>query len=121
PMPIVPPGSPFAPDLQSWIRNDGPDALAPDWERIGTDVTHQGPFNASFSLTGQAIPEPGGLTLAGGTLFGVSVAAWRRRGRPANAGGCDPVGTNVRPGLPRRAAVVFRPADPAVAPAAVQH
>ena len=24
----------------------------PDWERIGTDITHQGPFNASFSLTG---------------------------------------------------------------------
>ena len=29
-------------DLQSWIRND--DSLAPDWSRIGTDITHQGPF-----------------------------------------------------------------------------
>jgi len=44
------PGPPlFTGDLQSWIRNDN---LAPDWSRIGTDVTHQGPFNASFSLSG---------------------------------------------------------------------
>jgi hypothetical protein len=53
PKPIfLPPGTPFANDLQTWIRTDGTGALAPDWERIGTDVTHQGPFNASFSLTG---------------------------------------------------------------------
>jgi hypothetical protein len=53
PKPIVlPPGTPFTNDLQTWTRTDGPGALAPDWERIGTDVTHQGPFNASFSLTG---------------------------------------------------------------------
>jgi hypothetical protein len=53
PKPIfLPPGTPFANDLQTWIRTDGPGALAPDWERIGTDVTRQGPFNASFSLTG---------------------------------------------------------------------
>jgi len=53
PKPIfLPPGTPFTNDLQTWIRTDGPGALAPDWERIGTDVTHQGPFNASFSLTG---------------------------------------------------------------------
>jgi hypothetical protein len=60
PKPIVAPGTPFTPDLQSWIRNDGTGALAPDWERIGTDVTGQGPFNAAFSLTGQtvaAVPE----------------------------------------------------------------
>src|SRR5713101_480848 len=49
PKPIVAPGTPFAPDRQSWIRNDN---LAPDWSRIGTDITHQGPFNASFSLSG---------------------------------------------------------------------
>jgi hypothetical protein len=55
PKPIsLPPGTPFTNDLQTWIRNDGAGALAPDWERIGTDVTHQGPFNASFSLTGTA-------------------------------------------------------------------
>jgi hypothetical protein len=64
PKPIVAPGTPFASDLQSWIRTDGPGALAPDWERIGTDVTHQGPFNAAFSLTGTAVPEPSTLILA---------------------------------------------------------
>src|SRR6266481_3646609 len=47
PKPIVAPGTPFTPDLQSWIRNED---LAPDWLRIGTDITHQGPFNAVFSL-----------------------------------------------------------------------
>jgi hypothetical protein len=44
----------LATDLQSWIRNDN---LAPDWSRIGTDITHQGPFNASFSLSGVTDPE----------------------------------------------------------------
>ena len=51
PKPIVP--NPFPPgttDLQSWTRNDGAGALAPDWSRIGTDITHQGPFNATFEL-----------------------------------------------------------------------
>src|SRR5215470_7234375 len=64
PKPIVAPGTPFTSDLQSWIRTDGPGALAPDWERIGTDVTHQGPFNAAFSLTG-VVPEPGTVALLG--------------------------------------------------------
>jgi hypothetical protein len=35
PKPIVSPGTPFTPDLQSWIRNDN---LSPDWLRIGTDI-----------------------------------------------------------------------------------
>jgi len=51
PKPIVP--NPFPPgttDLQSWTRDDGPGALAPDWSRIGTDITKQGPFNATFEL-----------------------------------------------------------------------
>ena len=60
--PIASPGTPFAPDLQSWIRNEN---LAPDWLRIGTDITQQGPFNAAFSLDGttSSIPEPAGLLL----------------------------------------------------------
>jgi len=45
PKPIVSPGTPFANDLQTWTRNDGPGALAPDWSCIGPDITHQGPFN----------------------------------------------------------------------------
>jgi PEP-CTERM motif-containing protein len=77
PKPIVPPGTPFPPgftDLQTWIRNDN---LAPDWLRIGTDITGQGPFNAAFSLSGTAVPEPAtwGLLVSGlGAL-----AAWRRK------------------------------------------
>jgi hypothetical protein len=69
PKPIVAPGTPFptgTSDLQSWIRNDD---LAPDWLRIGTDITHQGPFNAAFSLLKLA---PCGGPASGGT--------WRNHG-----------------------------------------
>ncbi len=63
PKPIVSPGTPFAPDLQSWIRNDD---LAPDWSRIGADITNQGPFNAAFSMSGDtAVPEPSSYLLIG--------------------------------------------------------
>jgi len=62
PKPITGGTGPFAPDLQSWIRNDD---LAPDWLRIGTDITGQGPFNAAFALTGETIPEPATLSLVG--------------------------------------------------------
>lgn len=58
PKPILPPGTPFATDLQSWIRNDD---LAPDWLRIGTDITGQGPFNAAFSLTGETDADNDGV------------------------------------------------------------
>ena len=47
--PIDATGTPFAPDLQSWIRNAD---LDPDWLRIGTDVVGGTTFNAAFSLTG---------------------------------------------------------------------
>ena len=56
PRPTVPPL--FTGDLQSWIRND---ALAPDWLRIGTDITHQGPFNAAFSLSGETDADADGV------------------------------------------------------------
>lgn len=75
PKPIVAPGTPFTPDLQSWIRNA---SLSPDWLRIGTDITHQGPFNAAFSLIGATAPEPAtwAMMLAG---FGMVGATLRRR------------------------------------------
>lgn len=76
PKPIVPPGTPFPPgftDLQSWIRNDN---LDPDWLRIGTDITGQGPFNATFSLSGNSVPEPSTLGLLGGGLGMLGI--WRR-------------------------------------------
>jgi len=81
PKPIVPPGTDFPPgftDLQSWIRNDD---LAPDWLRIGTDITHQGPFNAAFSLSGQAVPEPGSVlmvSLGVAVLLGTAILRRRR-------------------------------------------
>jgi hypothetical protein len=49
PRPIVPPGTPLALDLQSWIRNEN---LDPDWLRIGTDIVGAGPFNAAFAVKG---------------------------------------------------------------------
>jgi hypothetical protein len=82
PKPIVSPGTPFdnpALDLQTWIRNDGTGALAPDWSRIGTDITHEGPFNAAFTLTGLVVPEPSSLLLLG--FGGVLLAGVRSRFR----------------------------------------
>jgi hypothetical protein len=61
------------PDLQSWIRNDN---LAPDWLKIGTDITGQGPFNATFSLAGTSIPEPSTWALLSG---GLSVLGFLRK------------------------------------------
>ncbi len=56
PKPTAPPL--FVGDLQSWIRNED---LAPDWLRVGTDITHQGPFNASFSLSGETDQDNDGV------------------------------------------------------------
>ena len=80
PKPIVPPGTPFPAgftDLQAWIRNEN---LAPDWLRIGTDITHQGPFNMAFSLSGVSVPEPGtwAMLIVG---FAGAGAMLRRRSR----------------------------------------
>jgi hypothetical protein len=79
PKPIVAPGTPITPDLQSWIRNA---ELAPDWLRVGTDIIGNGAtYNAAFSLTGDCaappVPEPasaallltGLAALAGGSLI----------------------------------------------------
>jgi len=70
--PIVPPGTPFLPDLQTWIRSED---LDPDWLRVGTDIIGDAPHNASFSLSGQFVPEPS----TWGLLFGgLGVVAWKK-------------------------------------------
>ena len=81
PKPIVSPGTPFAADLQTWIRDDGAGALGPDWERVGTDVTHQGPFNAAFSLSGSSVPEPSTVALAGVALLGLTLLSRRMQNK----------------------------------------
>jgi PEP-CTERM motif len=90
PKPIVAPGTPFPPgftDLQSWTRTDGPGALAPDWSRIGTDITHEGPFNAAFSLTGTVVPEPStwAMMLIGFGALGLAAYSRRRSRAPEKA------------------------------------
>jgi hypothetical protein len=74
PKPIVGGTGPFLPDLQTWTRNAN---LSPDWLRIGTDITHQGPFNATFSLSGDPIPEPSTQLLFGVGLL--VLGAWGRK------------------------------------------
>jgi len=75
PKPIVAPGTPFTPDLQTWIRNEN---LAPDWSRVGTDIEGLGrTFNASFSISGQTVPEPSSVTM--GSIGLIIIAWWKRR------------------------------------------
>ena len=64
-------GTPFLPDLQSWIRNAN---LDPDWLRIGTDIVGGNPaptFNGSFSLVGTVVPDSGSTVV----LFSGSMLA----------------------------------------------
>ncbi len=80
PKPIVAPGTPFAPDLQSWTRDSD---LDPDWLRIGADIVGGTPapaFNASFTLIGTEVPEPSSLLAigSGGGIFGVMLLRRRR-------------------------------------------
>ena len=55
--------------------------LDPDWLRVGTDITGQGPFNATFTLNGVTVPGPiVGAGLPGMILAcGVLLALARRR------------------------------------------
>jgi hypothetical protein len=82
PKPIVPPGTQFPSgqtDLQSWIRNEN---LAPDWSRVGTDITGQGPFNAAFTLSGSVPETASSLQLLAGALFALAACArFRSAGR----------------------------------------
>jgi hypothetical protein len=78
PKPIVSPGTPFNPDLQSWIRNDD---LAPDWLRTGADIIGGTAFNATFSLTGDTVPEPATIALFTAGMGAVLLLRLRRRRR----------------------------------------
>jgi hypothetical protein len=82
------------PDLQSWIRNDN---LAPDWLRIGTDVTHQSPFDAAFSLSGVTVAEPSALLLLGRGLLAL-MAFTLKKAYIAQ----DPLSTSVGAFFPAR-------------------
>jgi hypothetical protein len=78
PRPIVAPGTPFPPgftDLQSWTRDQ---FLEPDWLRVGTDITGQGPFNAAFSLTGETVPESSTWAMLLIGFAGLGFAGYRR-------------------------------------------
>ncbi len=74
--PIVAPGTPFTPDLQTWMRSPN---IAPDWERPGAEIVGGMAFNATFSLSGTTtdVPEPASLVLLGAGLLGLTLG--RRR------------------------------------------
>ena len=82
PKPIVAPGTPFPPgftDLQSWTRDGG---IQPDWLRVGTDIVGGSTpptFNATFSLSGELLPEPASFTLLGMGSLGLLGYRWRWR------------------------------------------
>ena len=78
PRPIAPPGTPFAPDLQGWARDQ---SLDPDWLRVGTDIVGAGTFNFAFSLSGDvvAVPVPSTLSLFTAGLAALGLVLWRRR------------------------------------------
>ena len=83
--PIVAPGTPFAPDLQAWIRNGN---LDPDWLRVGTDIvggTTPPTFNGAFSLSGVATPEPASIALFGAGMIALGILLRRRRGNQARS------------------------------------
>jgi hypothetical protein len=78
PKPIDASGTSFPPgftDLQSWTRDEG---IAPDWLRVGSDITGQGPFNAAFSLRGSVVPEPSTWAMMLLGFAGLGFAAYRK-------------------------------------------
>jgi hypothetical protein len=69
-------------DLQAWTRDA---FLDPDWLRVGTDIVGGTPapqFNAAFSLTGTAVPEPSSVVLTATGVLALVLIGIRRRRRP---------------------------------------
>ncbi len=69
--------TPILPDLQAWTRDEG---LDPDWLRVGTDIvggTTAPTFNAAFSLTGTATPEPTTIVFLTSVLAVIAVCRYR--------------------------------------------
>ena len=66
-------------------------ALDPDWLRVGTDIVGRRPgrpaFNAAFSLSGAAVPEPSTWAMMLLGFAGLGFAGYRRarKARPASA------------------------------------
>jgi hypothetical protein len=82
PKPITGGSAPLIGDLQSWTRDE---ALDPNWLRVGTDITGQGPFNAAFSLSGSVVPEPSTWAMMLMGFVGAAFAGWRMPQRNANS------------------------------------
>ncbi len=81
PKPIGADGTPFMPDLQTWIRNED---LDPNWLRVGMDIVGGDPppaFNAAFTLGGQTVPEPGSVIMLSLGSLGVLALVGLRRNR----------------------------------------
>jgi hypothetical protein len=68
-------------DLQAWTRDA---MLQPDWLRVGTDIvdsigtTSVPTFNAAFSLSGNAVPEPATVALVAMGLGFIGYRRWRK-------------------------------------------
>jgi PEP-CTERM motif len=82
PKPITGGTGPFLGDLQSWTRDE---VLDPDWLRVGTDITGQGPFNAAFSLSGSVVPEPSTWAMMLIGFAGLAFAGYRIPRRNADS------------------------------------
>ena len=91
--PISASGTPFVPDLQTWMRNAN---LDPDWLRIGADIVGGSTpptFNTAFTLTGTT-PEARALELLAIGLAGLgwlSKHTARFRGLVHRAILCPPI------------------------------
>jgi hypothetical protein len=69
---------PFVEDLQEWTRDA---FLDPDWLRAGTDIVGGATpptFNAAFSLSGSAVPEPSTWATMLVGFVGVGFVGYRR-------------------------------------------